>query len=325
MEKQEIKQYAQEVAEKLGETDEKPIQQMELIIEHMGKEFVEQQLQKTEDIEANGGMKIEDKSRRRTKGGVFFYIAKANIPPDTRALIFPNYGQAAKGKVLEWTERAKHIQPMLDEPEEHGEMQFVKMYIQGRPGKIIILDNSVMTTISHEQQRSPMPRGVPHPPEQAQIYTVYMGIKQWEPVKPYLDKYKTDKLMIEGTIVWDDELNTFAVFAESVTSKRLEKAKRQEARENSKDQLKKAEEEASTPQLSDDEERSTEFEIDVPVPDGAPPEVAKKLKQLHNAAATLRHKIKTMEDEGKKSGIGMTKRLLQNTEKQIAALEKQYT
>lgn len=324
MEKEEIKQYAQEVAEKLGETNEKPVQQIELIVEHMGKEFVETQLQKTEEIETNGGMKTEDKSRRRTKGGVFFYVVKAEMPPDTRSLIFPNYGQGAKGKVIEWTERAKEIQPLLDEGD-HGEMQFVKLYIQGRPGKIHILDNSVMTTIAHEQKRSPMPRGVPHPPEQAQIYTVYMGIKQWEPVKPYLDKYKTDKLMIEGTIIWDEELKAFAVFAETVTSKRLEKSKRQEARENTKAELEKAEEEIATPQAKDDEERSTEFEIDVPVPDGAPPDVAKKLKQLHNAAATLRHKIKTMEDEGKKSGIGMTKRLLQNTEKQIAQLEKQYT
>ena len=55
-----------------------------------------------------------------------------------------------------------------------------------------------------------------------------------------------------------------------------------------------------------------------------PASVSDKLKQLHSAADTLRQKIATMEEKGQKTGLNMTRRLLEQTEKQIATLEKQY-
>ena len=66
----EIKDYAKEVAEALGETDEQPISQIEMLIERLGRDFVQQHLEETQKIEADGGLKTDDNKRRRTMGGV---------------------------------------------------------------------------------------------------------------------------------------------------------------------------------------------------------------------------------------------------------------
>ena len=57
---------------------------------------------------------------------------------------------------------------------------------------------------------------------------------------------------------------------------------------------------------------------------GLPEETANKLRQLYSAADKLRQKIDNTEDKGQSSGVGMTRRLLEQTEKQISALVKQY-
>ena len=55
-----------------------------------------------------------------------------------------------------------------------------------------------------------------------------------------------------------------------------------------------------------------------------PADVARKLSQLQEAANTLRSRITDMESKGQ-PGVAMTRKLLQNTEKQIEALQSQYT
>jgi len=55
----------------------------------MGIDFVQETLTETQTIETEGGMKTNDGKRRRTAGGVFFYIVKPKLSPEQRAIIFP--------------------------------------------------------------------------------------------------------------------------------------------------------------------------------------------------------------------------------------------
>ena len=59
----------------------------------------------------------------------------------------------------------------------------------------------------------------------------------------------------------------------------------------------------------------------------APPEALERLKQLVSAADTFRKKIAGLEAQpaGQQFGLEMTRKLLENTEKQIDALVKQYS
>lgn len=298
-EKTEIQEYIDAVAKELDEKDEKPVEQIVRMVEHLGQEWVQSMVEETNKIEEKGGMKTDDGKRRRTKGGVFFYICKGKMDDEAKIKVFPSF--ALKGKVVEWEERHEHIDALMDAAE-HGNMRYVTIHLHGRPGKIVKEGNSIMTTISHIHKQTPFPRGVPHPPEEtATIYTVYFGMKQWSEVEESITEYKSDRLIIEGTIFLDADTETIAVYANRVTTRRMEKqAKKQEkpAKSSTADKIEKKQEE--------------------PVLEKTP---ASKLEQLHNAADKLRERIVDMEAKGQR-GVNMTKQLLKNTEKQIEALEK---
>lgn len=341
MQPEEIKAYAEEVGKKLGETEEKPLEQIGLLIEHAGKELVAENLAETLKIEEDGGMMTEDKKRRRTIGGVFFYIVKGKLDPEIRGKIFPGYGQNKPvGKVVAWDERLDYVKPLLEEGE-HGEMRFVVMTLHGRPGKVVIDGDSVMTTIAHAHGQTPLPRGVPHPPEDTTLYTVYMAHKQWEGVTESLAKYKNDRLVIEGTIFYDKATETIAILATRVSTKRIDKmARRDEDEAQQKQPKTKKDASDSKKQARQGKPGKVAFPqkpmkpmkpipqrkppIEVDMPEGTPPDIAAKLKQLYSAAETLRERIATMEEKGQ-SGVNMTKKLLMSTEKQIESLEKQFT
>jgi len=299
MEQSEIQEYTAEVAKILNETEEKPLRQIELMVEHLGREWVEKMLEETKKIEEKGGMKIENGKRRRTIGGVFFYIAKGKMNEEEKGKVFPNYGQ--KGKVIEWEERHEYVDQLLDKGE-HGEMRYVMITLQGRPGEVIEEDHSIITTISHVHKQTPMPKGVPQPPEEPIIYTVYMSKRHWTDVAESLAEYKGDRMIVEGTLTMDTETDTLAVHATRVSTRRLDKAAQQSADAKQKNNQKKPEKK----EKSEDKPKAT---------------ATSKLEKLYSAAEKLRERITDMEAKGQR-GVNMTKQLLRNTEKQIEALEK---
>jgi hypothetical protein len=353
MERAEIKALAVEAAKVLGEENEGPIHQLELILEHVGKPFLDELIAETLKIEENGGMMTDDGKRRRTIGGVFFYLAKGKIDPRIRYLIFPSFGQKEKGKVIEWAERIQYLDGMY-EPEAAGEVKYHTLTLQGRPNKVVVEDNSVIMSIAHQATPMPFPRGVPQPPNTVTMYTVYMSSKHWDACKESLEKYKGDRLIIEGSQVLDAETNTIAVFAINVTTKRLQKGERKEGEEGAegaaapapKPQKPQGHKPQGKPQGKggnlpprpnkggNPKHPSKPFipqpsapaapVIDIELPEGVPADVAAKLRQLHTAAQTLRDRIAEMESKGQ-SGVSMTRKLLQSTEKQIETLEKQFS
>ncbi len=81
------------VVSELQESEKIPLRQIEAIIMLCGTNFVEALLKETEEIEANGGIMTTDGKRRRTKGGVFFYLARFRMSRELRRIVYNRKGQ----------------------------------------------------------------------------------------------------------------------------------------------------------------------------------------------------------------------------------------
>ena len=59
------------------------------VVDVIGPERAQEFLQKTQEIEAAGGLMLTDSSRRRTPGGVFFYTVRGGISKAEQRRIWP--------------------------------------------------------------------------------------------------------------------------------------------------------------------------------------------------------------------------------------------
>ena len=349
---QEIQAVANEIAYQLSENEKKPRRQIYNIVSVCGVEFSRQLLKDTLEIEANGGMMVVTGDRRRTPGGVFFQLARDRMEEEERERIFYTWRYAAKRRAayesqfdeFAWEERAPIVEALRAESGKVGE---VKIVMNGRPGKIERRQHLVVTTMQVEiPETMAFPAGVPQPSPEPVDYTVYMSAKQWEKVRKIVETTE-EALIVEGMAAFDPETETIAVYSTLVTTKRL---KRQEQKDQpaEKNQAKKpapakpARKPApkpAQPKPAQPKPRRQEKEapaaapppppppVEINIPDGMPPDAARKLTDLHTAAATYRQKIATIESqpEGQRFGLEMTQRLLKNMERQIETLENQYS
>lgn len=316
----EIEKLARQIGESLGEKHAKPIRQIALMIEKCGWAFVTKIMAETEAAEAAGGLLTQDKKRRRSKGGVFFFLAKGRMDPTMRAEIFPNFGKHGDGAIMppgiDWAERVSHMEALREQP---GQINNLTVTLIGRPGALHIEGSSVMTVIEQREVKAPpYPKGVPPfdaVPDVTKYY-VFMGLRHWRKVEKPLEN-EDDMLIVEGSAIYDSQLGGITVLSTGVSTKALESQKRQKGSQLAKKsagRAAKAGNSARVPALS----------AEPPDLSSLPEETADKLRQLFSAAEKLRHKIDSMEDTGQNSGLAMTRRLLEQTEKQIATLVKQY-
>lgn len=224
---EENRAVALEVAEKLGETEANPIEQIALIIEKMGVEFVQKKVEQALKIQQDGGLSVHRGSRRRTLGGVFFYVVKADLEPDVIKQIFPEFGKEIK-RILQWDERIQELADVLKhEDETPGEMRKnPQIVVEGRPNQIKMIENTIVAIFDHQHKETPYPKGVPTPPENLQAsYVLYMGYRQWQKVEIAV-KNPEDYLIAQGYPIWDTELGVVAVLVQKLTTKLLDQARR---------------------------------------------------------------------------------------------------
>src|SRR6185436_2835887 len=74
-----LQQTAAAIADRLGESEAGPRSLIIRIVKELGQERTLALLDETMQIEANGGMQLPDGSRRRTPGGVFFFLVKERL------------------------------------------------------------------------------------------------------------------------------------------------------------------------------------------------------------------------------------------------------
>jgi hypothetical protein len=79
------------IAATLGETDPVPITQIRRVVEVLGIVRTWEVVTKALEIEEAGGMMLPGGGRKRTLGGVFFYLVKQELSEADRLAIFPQY------------------------------------------------------------------------------------------------------------------------------------------------------------------------------------------------------------------------------------------
>ncbi|MFP4441289.1 MAG: phosphorylated adapter RNA export RNA-binding domain-containing protein [Chloroflexaceae bacterium] len=223
------------IAQALGETTSVARAQIARIVARCGAEQAQAWLAETQQIEANGGMPTLDGTRRRTPGGVYFYLVRgalraAGRTDDLRA-IFPRPGGAQPGggpatpatPPMAWAERGSLIEAAQTQP---GEATTVKMTLIGRPGKTVEREQFTLLMLTHQRALPALPKGIPVPQTvPATTYIVYVGAKQWRKVKDALADPE-DLLIVEGVPMYDAQYQAIAVFATNTTTKTLQRAQR---------------------------------------------------------------------------------------------------
>jgi hypothetical protein len=93
------------IAKALGESDEIPLGQITGVVRALGEELCLKLLEETQQIEAKGGMMLPDNSRKRTLGGVFFFLARQKLSQEDKLAIFraPKPAKPASSRTEEST------------------------------------------------------------------------------------------------------------------------------------------------------------------------------------------------------------------------------
>jgi hypothetical protein len=76
------------IAKALGESDEVPLGQIAGVVRALGEAPSLKLLEETQHIESKGGMMLPDNSRKRSIGGVFFYLARQKLSQEDKLAIF---------------------------------------------------------------------------------------------------------------------------------------------------------------------------------------------------------------------------------------------
>ncbi len=234
----------QEIAAGLGETERGPLGQVGRVVGRLGIDRARAFLTRTQEIEAAGGLMLPDGSRRRTPGGVFFHLVRADdtLSREDRVSIFPpQFGRNGRKKAANAAPTPATPAPSTSAPSptwadddyrrimaalqhEIGRATTVKITVIGRPGAAVEQGQAVAVALISEKVPD-LPKGLPEPPADTR-YTVFVARKQWTKIAEALAADSEDAAIIEGYAALDPRVEGIAVYATGVTTKRLQGAKR---------------------------------------------------------------------------------------------------
>lgn len=83
----------EEIAATLEETEKVPVRQIEAIVRLCGAGFARAILNEALEVDAGAGLMTSDETRRRTKGGIFFFLARFRMSPPVRRIIYNRKGK----------------------------------------------------------------------------------------------------------------------------------------------------------------------------------------------------------------------------------------
>jgi len=240
----------QEIAAHLGETERGPLGQVGRVVGRLGTDRARAFLARTQEIEVAGGLMLPDGSRRRTPGGIFFHLVRADdtLTREDRAYIFPpesarNGRTKAAGTAATPATPAPTAAPtpttsapstawadddyrrvMAALQQDLGRATTVKITVIGRPGASVEQGQAVAVALMSEKVPD-LPKGLPEPPVGTR-YTVFVARKQWAKIAEALATDPEDAAIIEGYAALDARVEGIAVYATSATTKRTQAAKR---------------------------------------------------------------------------------------------------
>ncbi|HFE37640.1 MAG TPA: hypothetical protein ENK06_04355 [Gammaproteobacteria bacterium] len=214
------------IAQTLQETEDKPIHQIHQICELIGEEETLAYLEKALLIENDGGLKTEKGDRKRSLGGVFFYLVRGGMTWSQRRRVFPYFSTEPKvnnklaASPYKWSWRVADFKRFKRYQRGAG---LVEIKVVGKPLKVI--EKTQVTVVTMRSGEPPsLPKGLPAPPATPTVFLILIAAKQWRKVKPYIGD-PTNKLIVRGWPVYDKKLGTITVLAQSTTSTLRERAK----------------------------------------------------------------------------------------------------
>ncbi len=226
------------VAAQLGETEPESVRHIRHTLRILGEERVHALVAEARAVEAAGGMMLGDGSRRRTLGGVFFYLARRSMDRKDAARVFGMSGRqngsarqtrtdgptagVPPAPTFTWATFGADATEVMSEP---GEATTVKLTVIGRPGKIVERGDVALVAMRSEKAPS-LPKGVPVPPSPQTDYMVLVGMKQWRKVAQALAADPTDKLLIEGYPTIQPDVAGITVYATSAITTGIQAGKR---------------------------------------------------------------------------------------------------
>jgi len=230
---------AEEIAAQVGETEVEPKRIIGRALRNLGEERVRAFVAQALEVEATGGLMLPDGSRRRTPGGVFFYLMRGGIDKKASRKIFwsqptppsqgtqrstPGTGSATAAGATPF-DRAIFGADATEAMSEAGEATTVKLTVIGRPGKIVERGDVAFVAMRSEKVPS-LPKGVPAPPSPQTDYLVLVGMKQWRKVAEALAADPADKVMMEGYPTIQPEFAGITVYATAATTTGIQAGKR---------------------------------------------------------------------------------------------------
>jgi hypothetical protein len=236
------REAAQLIAARLEERADVPVQQIAHIIRLCGRAQAEQWADRAIAQFAQARPRTNDGSRERTLGGTFFWLAKQEMKPEHRARIWPPPNRRrSKGEKQEAQRAAADAAAALGAdtapafdysqrknvfiPLQRGKAETVKVTLLGRPDQHRIQQNLVILAMQNDRPPS-LPAGLPAVPPEPTDYVIYAVPKQWRKVADALANDQSDRLIVQGWAAYDPELQGMAVWATSLTTVGLDRARR---------------------------------------------------------------------------------------------------
>jgi len=184
--------------------------------------------------EAAGGVLTKDGTRRRTAGGGFFQLVKAQATRQERRRLFPRpTPQQAQARpqeppqALTWDEVSPILETLATHPA--GEARTMKLTLIGRPGKVEMRSQAVVFRMQGKPP-GPLPRGLPPVPTPPPMtWNVLVAIRQWNRVKDSVTSHPDDQLIIEGYPLMQGTQHV--LLAQSCVSMLQQRAQKQAQRE----------------------------------------------------------------------------------------------
>lgn len=206
-----IDPLAQEIAATLHEVDPAAQAQIARALEQHGLEYIQALVAEALEVERSGGLWSRDGSRKRSLGGVFFYLLRERTRPARREPEPPPQDDGP----LSWEERLDSVQAALRQP---GTILSAKVTVVGRPQAVKTQEEFLVLTFQSEDNLPSLPRGLPLPPMTASTLKVCVSESQWRRVKRSLDNPE-DALVITGYAIPNLKQRTVVVFATWVTTR----------------------------------------------------------------------------------------------------------
>jgi len=204
------------------------------VLRTLGPERTAAILTDTLQQEAAGGVLTKDGTRRRTAGGGFLQLVKAQATRQERRRLFPRpTPQQAQARpkeppqALTWDEVSPILETLATHPA--GEARTMKLTLIGRPGKVEMRSQAVVFRMQGKPP-GPLPRGLPPVPTTPPMtWNVLVAIRQWNRVKDSVTSHPDDQLIIEGYPLMQGTQHV--LLAQSCVSMLQQRAQKQAQRE----------------------------------------------------------------------------------------------